>query len=100
LTIRALIVTLLAAAPWPLLTAFTGWLLLNSGETPEFVKAVGTGLIAISLPLFIMHGFQLLCRRDNGVAEAHFGWHQQVVAIWWRNITWALPIVLPALFIM
>jgi potassium efflux system protein len=98
-TIRALIATLLAAAPWPLLIGFTGWLLQVSAEVPEFGKAVGAGLVAISLPLLLMHGFRLLCRRNNGVAEAHFGWNQQVVAIWWRNITWAIPMVLPALFV-
>jgi potassium efflux system protein len=98
-TIRALIATLLAAAPWPLLAGFTGWLLRISPEVPEFGKAIGAGLTAISLPLLLMHGFRLLCRRNNGVAEVHFGWHQQVVAIWWRNITWAIPVVLPTLFV-
>lgn len=98
-TIRALITTLLAAAPWPLLTGFTGWLLQVSPEVPEFGKAVGAGLTAISLPLLLMHGFRLLCRRNNGVAQAHFGWYPQAVEIWWRNITWAIPIVLPALFV-
>lgn len=97
-TLRALIATLLASAPWPLLAGFTGWLLQTSEEVPDFSKAVGVGLTAISLPLLLMHGFRLLCRR-KGVAEVHFGWQQQVVTLWWRNLAWAIPIVLPALFV-
>lgn len=98
-TLRALTVTLLAALPWPLLSGFTGWLLQISPEASEFSKAVGAGLTAITLPLFSMHGLQLLCYKDNGVAQAHFRWGSQAVEVWRRNITWAIPVGLSALFI-
>ncbi|KFI22193.1 mechanosensitive ion channel domain-containing protein [Nitrosococcus oceani] len=97
-TLRAFIVTLLAAAPWPLLVGFIGWLLRVSPEVPGFAKAVGAGLTAISLPLFLMHGFRLLCR-SHGVAIDHFGWQQQTVTLWRKNLTWVIPVMLPALFV-
>ncbi|QBQ56423.1 mechanosensitive ion channel [Nitrosococcus wardiae] len=97
-TLRALIATVLAAAPWPLFIGFTGWLLQTFEEVPDFAKAVGAGLTAISLPLLFMHGLQLLCR-PNGVAKVHFSWRQRVVTLWRQNLAWAIPIVLPALFV-
>lgn len=97
-TLRALAVTLLAAAPWPLLLGAGGWLLRATIESSDFVKAVDAGLTAVALPLLLMHGFQLLCR-PQGVAEVHFGWHPQVLAVWQRNMHWAIPTLVPALFV-
>jgi potassium efflux system protein len=97
-TVKALLLTLLLAVPWPLLMALVGWALQVRQEAPDFAKAVGAGLVHTALPFFIIRSFITLCR-DNGVAAAHFNWHERVRKLWRRHLSWLLVVLVPALFI-
>ena len=72
-SLSALGMTLLLAAPWPLLTALVGWMLSAQASTTAFVLAVGHALLATALPFYYLRAFRLLCM-PGGVADRHFRW--------------------------
>ncbi|EGV18681.1 MscS Mechanosensitive ion channel [Thiocapsa marina 5811] len=78
-TVRVLGLTLMLAAPLPLLLAVTGWQLqVDSGAT-ELSHALGDALTRVALHLSILLGFIAGCR-PRGLAAAHFRWPE-------RNLT-------------
>lgn len=72
-TARALLLTALAAAPWPLLLATFGWLLQHAGQAGKFSDSLGRafGYAAGALYLYLFVGW--LCRQD-GLGHKHFRW--------------------------
>lgn len=72
-TLLALGLTVIAAAPWPLVVAVTGWQLKVSAQTTEFTTAVGAALLAIAIQFYWLRLFRLICIPD-GLADAHFRW--------------------------
>jgi potassium efflux system protein len=97
-TARALLVTALAAAPWPLLFWFTGGLLHGAEDPSGFAPATGRALQTISTTAFTLIGFKLLCF-PYGVARVHFRWEQQTVRTWRRELAWFVPPALSLLFL-
>lgn len=51
-TLRALLLTLALAAPWPLLLGATGWLLLAAPQGTTLSLAFGASLVRIALVLY------------------------------------------------
>jgi potassium efflux system protein len=100
LTLQALSLTALTAAPLPLLLATLGWRLqgIYGAATSAFPRAVGDGLTHIALPLFFFIAFYRLCRPD-GVAEDHFRWRESALTVLRRHLAWLIPVALPALFV-
>ncbi|MDQ3774645.1 MAG: mechanosensitive ion channel [Pseudomonadota bacterium] len=100
LTLQALSLTALTAAPLPLLLAALGWRLqgIYGAATSAFPRAVGDGLTHIALPLFFFIAFYRLCRPD-GVAEDHFRWRESALTVLRRHLAWLIPVALPALFV-
>ncbi|MCA1853758.1 MAG: hypothetical protein LC647_15605, partial [Beggiatoa sp.] len=100
LTLQALSLTALTAAPLPLLLATLGWRLkgIDEASASAFPRAVGEGLIHIALPLFFFVAFYRLCRTD-GVAEDHFRWRESALTVLRRHLRWLIPVALPALFV-
>jgi Small-conductance mechanosensitive channel len=100
LTLQALLLTVLLAAPLPLFMATLGWRLQETAElaASEFPRAVGEGLTHIALPLFFFIAFYRLCRID-GVAEDHFRWRASALKLLRKHLSWLIPVALPAMFI-
>jgi potassium efflux system protein len=114
-TLRALLLTLLLAAPWPILFIALGVHLQLSQESAlvglnieinhlaswsgQFVPAIGAALYKNALYLFYFIAFRIFCE-PCGLAVSHFGWSPQV-AVQLRRETRRLMIVfLPSTFIL
>ena len=72
-SIQVLILTLIAAAAWPLVLAVTGWQLTTSPEATDFSNAVGEALLAVAVNFYFLRAFLLICM-PRGLAAAHFRW--------------------------
>ena len=97
-TLQALALTLLLAAPLPVLFAFTGERLGIAEDQFEFAKSVSSGLNRIAVPLFLLHIFLHLCKAD-GIAVSHLHWNARRVAILHKNILWLIFLAIPLLFV-
>jgi potassium efflux system protein len=72
-SVQVLILTLIAAAAWPLVVAVTGWQLKASPEATDFSSAVGEALLAVAANFYFLRAFFLICM-PQGLAAAHFRW--------------------------
>ncbi|MHC4592053.1 MAG: hypothetical protein ACYS8L_05075, partial [Planctomycetota bacterium] len=70
-TLKATGLTLLTAAPWPLILMFAGWRLGARVEAPEFVGALGAGLRRTAAIYFVLEALRGACR-PGGLADKHF----------------------------
>lgn len=100
LTLQALSLTLLVAAPLPLLLGTLGWFLQGIPEATAggFPRAVGDGLSHTALPWFFFLALYRLCRID-GVAEDHFHWRESALKLFRHHLSWLIPVALPLMFI-
>lgn len=98
LTLQALLVTALLAAPGPLLLATLGWLLRRALEAPVFVVAVGQGLLITAPVLLNIEVFRRLCATD-GVAQIHFRWREGTLKLLRRKLNILLAVGIPAVFV-
>jgi potassium efflux system protein len=96
-TLAALGLTLLLAAPWPLLFALIGWQLGGSLQATAFTKAVGQAFIAVSVPFYYLRAFKLLCM-SGGVADLHFRWSNSTLQLLRRYFQIAALALLPVGF--
>ncbi len=97
-TFQALLLTLLLALPWPLLTAATGWLLLRSEDFTPLNQALAYALLFVSPPLFYLRFAQLMCLRE-GLAARHFRWSASVLIALRRVLAWQVAVFIPAAFL-
>lgn len=97
-TSRALLISLLAAAFWPLLVLLVGLHLQQLGTAGKFTDSLGLALIGVSAPMakFTCVGWLTM---DRGLAS-HFTWSKErYLALHWliNRLLWlALPVVLIA----
>jgi potassium efflux system protein len=94
-TLLALGLTVIAAAPWPLLVAATGWQLQVSAEATDFTTAVGGALLFIAIQFFWLRLFRLICMKD-GLAAAHFRWPEPSLRLLRSQLQQLSWIFLPA----
>ena len=78
-TWRALGLTLMVAAPLPLLMATAGWQLLEAALGSDLVHAMGFSLLRVALHLYILRGLRMMCI-PRGLA-AHFRWPESSVGL-------------------
>jgi potassium efflux system protein len=97
-TLKALGLTLLLAAPWPLLLYALGWVLGNSPEATDFSQAVSTALLWVAPAFFYVQFFSVLCT-PGGVAERHFHWADKLLRQLRREFNFLKVTFLPAAFI-
>jgi len=97
-TLKALGLTLLLAAPWPLLVYALGWVLGYSAEATDFSEAVSTALLWVAPAFFYVQFFSVLCV-PGGVAERHFHWPDNVPQQLRREFNFLKVTFLPAVFI-
>nr|ESQ16688.1 MAG: hypothetical protein N838_25670 [Thiohalocapsa sp. PB-PSB1] len=72
-SLQVLILTLIAAAAWPLVVAVTGWQLRTSPEATDFSNAVGEALLTVAANFYFLRAFFLICM-PRGLAAVHFRW--------------------------
>lgn len=72
-TIKALVLTIFLASPWPALMAVLGGRLMFAGAADPFVHAVGKGLLHTAGLFFGLELLRQICR-PSGLGDAHFGW--------------------------
>jgi potassium efflux system protein len=97
-TLQATGLSLLLAAPWPLLLALVGWQLFASLEATVFTKAVGWGAFSVSVALYYLRAFRVICM-TGGVADRHFRWSGPVLATLRRSFDRLIVLVVPIGFV-
>jgi potassium efflux system protein len=114
-TMRALLLTLLLAAPWPLLFIALGAhlqlsqqsvlvaldieLSQTAGWSGQFVPAIGAALYKNALYLFYFIAFRIFCE-PSGLAVTHFGWSPDVAGQLRRETRRLMAVFLPSTFIL
>jgi potassium efflux system protein len=96
-TLKALGLTLLLAAPWPLLVWIVGWDLGASADVQPFPGLVSRALLAAAPAFFYVQFFSVLCVPD-GIAAKHFRWPHPVPERLHREFSFLKVTFLPAMF--
>ena len=100
-TLQALFLTLVVAAPLPLVLATAGWLLHASPQVSDLAQSLGYSLVRTAVLLYILRALRMMCL-PNGLAAAHFRWPEAVVdplRVILSRMTWILvPAMLVARF--
>ena len=97
-TLQALGLTLLLAAPWPLLLAVLGWELHTSLESTEFARAISHGFMLLAPALFYLRAFRTMCL-PGGLADAHFRWPKESLQTLRHELRRLMLTFLPAAFV-
>jgi potassium-dependent mechanosensitive channel len=98
LTLKAIALSALVAAPVSLALALVGWQLASSLEAGPFAKQVGGALLSISVLLYYLRSFRILCI-PGGVADKHFRWPADALARLRRSFDWLAYLLLPVGFV-
>ncbi len=84
-SLQVLVVTLVAAAAWPLVAAVVGWQLQVSPRATDFSMAVGAALVALAMQFYFLRAVRLMCI-PRGLAAAHFRWPESSVRLLRREL--------------
>ncbi|MCB1967300.1 MAG: mechanosensitive ion channel, partial [Candidatus Accumulibacter sp.] len=98
-TLRTVVLSLLAAAPAPLLLAGVGWQLLMADQGGDRSDAVGSALLRLSVHFYCLRALFMACI-PGGLADVHFCWPAAVtrlLRVELRRLTW---IYVPAALIV
>lgn len=95
---RALLLSLLIAAPWPLLLALLAWPLRMAPPASTFSIIVADALVIVARAFFVLRALQVMCARD-GLADAHFRWPQTSLENLRRELNPLMWVFLPAVFV-
>ena len=96
-TLKAIIITIMLAAPWPLLLGIVGWQLHLLSDATDFSRAVAAGLLWLAPTYFYLRMIYVLCK-PNGVADAHFAWPNKILQPLRFEIKHLMIIFLPIVF--
>jgi len=98
-TLRAVLLTGLAAAVWPALLWYVGWRLGTAGDALELPKAVAAGLFYVAGAWLVFELIRQGCRED-GLFDAHFQWPDATLAFLRREARRAMLGLLPLVFVV
>lgn len=98
-TLRAVLLTLLIACPWPGLIALVSWRLTEVIAVGEFGHALGLAGLIASATFLAIESIRTACQ-ENGLADAHFNWDAQSLAALRRSMSLAKISFLPASFVV
>ena len=98
-TTRALLLSTLAAAAWPLLLATLGWLLQHAGQTGKFSDSLGRSLLSAAFGLLLYQMLRWLSR-ENGVGHKHFRWTRARREAIRAAVPWLCWVLLPLQFLL
>jgi len=96
-TVQALGLTLLIAAPWPMLLAILGWQ-LNLPESTVYTQSLSTGLLRVAGILYFLQVFRVLVI-PNGLAAVHLHWSAPNLQRLRLELRWFRVVFLPIYFI-
>jgi potassium efflux system protein len=96
-TARALLLTLLAALPWPLLIWTLGWLLQHAGQAGKFSDSLGIALNGLAGGMLLYQALKWLTR-ERGLAHLHFRWVRSRRAALRGTLPWLAFGLLPLYF--
>lgn len=96
-TARALLLTLLAALPWPLLVWTIGWLLQHAGQAGKFSDSLGIALNGLAGGMLLYQALKWLTR-ERGLAHLHFRWVRSRRAAIRGTLPWLAFGLLPLYF--
>lgn len=99
LTLRALVLTVLLAATWPLVLLLASGLLASAMPDDEFATAVRTGLRKLAYVTFAF-GFLTHSFMPRGLAEAHFRVRREPLTFLRRHLRWFIALAVPAFFVL
>ena len=77
-TAATLGLTVLAATSWPVLVGFLSWRCTVAAGDNDVLRALGHGLLCAAIGYLPLDLLRLACK-PHGLAQAHFGWPNQVV---------------------
>jgi potassium efflux system protein len=97
-TLRALILTLVIAAPIPLLLGVIGSLLAAT-EGTELSRVLGAYLLRVALVLYVLRAMRTICR-PGGLALVHFRWTESNVRLLYSEPRWLTWVLVPAIFVV
>ncbi|MCK6484574.1 MAG: mechanosensitive ion channel [Phycisphaerae bacterium] len=98
LTIKALFLTLLLAAIWPVILELIAWRLNASSASGRSAKAVAAGLHQAAMFLLVAGSAHLLLR-PGGLFTAHFRWRKSTAAAIRKYLFPFIAASLPLLFV-
>jgi len=91
---RSLLLTLLAALPWPLFLAMLGWLLRHAGTSGKFTASLGLSLISLASGVLLWQVLHWVTR-ERGLAHLHFRWTRARRAALRSTLPWLAFGLLP-----
>jgi potassium efflux system protein len=98
-TAVATVLTILIAAPWPMLTWYIGRRLAISLQDGDFSRSVGAGFQAAGFAFLVLELLRQLCR-TSGMAQAHFGWSGNGPTRLRRHLLSLIVLCVPLLFLV
>lgn len=98
LTLRALVLTAVAAVGWAALAGFVGWRLMTGIESGAFTQAIGAGMVTAAILWATLALVREMCDK-GGLGVAHFRWPEAARAGLRADTVWLLVVVVPAGFI-
>ncbi|HSO82105.1 mechanosensitive ion channel domain-containing protein [Thiocapsa sp.] len=98
-TLRALMLTLMLAAPLPLLFGATGWALQTAAQGTELSDKAGVQLVRIAVVLYVLLLLRGICL-PRGIAIGHFRWPQAGARRLRSEIGWLIWVLIPAMLIL
>jgi potassium efflux system protein len=98
-TLKALGLTIVLTLLWPAMVFAVGWCLYAELAAPEQSRAVGAGLLYMSVTYMSLEFWRVLCSR-GGLAEAHFRWRTLRVRLIRRHLAWLGLLGLPLLTVV
>ncbi len=96
-TLDAIGLTVLLVTPGVAVVYGVGWLLDSNANSPEFTRAVGRGLCAASIPLYLLETFYRIFS-PGGIAELHLRWRRRAVTALGSQLRWLRFVVVPGIF--
>ncbi len=97
-TLRALALTLVAAAPLPLVLAIMGWRLQFTDQGTDLSHEVGGSLLRVAEHLYFLGALRTMCI-PQGLAAAHFHWPESNVRRLRAEFGWLIWFFVPAAFV-
>ena len=98
-TLRALALTLISAAPLPLLFAAAGWQLQMAAQGTDLSHAVGSSLLRVALELYILRALYKMCIQQ-GLAAAHFRWPESSLKLLRREFKRLIWVFVPMVLVV
>jgi len=98
-TVRALLLTIVAAGLWPLIFAVIGWQVEADPIGGPFGNAVGSAFSDVVPMVFVLSLLQWLTRSD-GLGRRHFRWPAGISDAIHKRIIWLAVTLVPVAFLV